>query len=84
RRAWLSRQRFYRLVNRLIFHASEPTLRYQIVQKFHELPADMISRFNGGRTTWADRLRIITGKSPVPLKRAFRHFTERSVHDRQF
>jgi lycopene beta-cyclase len=84
RRPWLSRQRFYRLVNRLMFHASEPTLRYQVLQKFYELPDDMISRFNGGRSTWADRVRILTGKAPVPLKRAFRHFSERSVHDRQF
>jgi lycopene beta-cyclase len=84
RRPWLSRQRFYRLVNRLMFHASEPTLRYQVLQKFYELPDDMISRFNSGRSTWSDRFRIMTGKSPMPLKRAFRHFSERSVHDRQF
>ncbi|HVK60288.1 MAG TPA: lycopene cyclase family protein, partial [Bdellovibrionales bacterium] len=82
RRSWLSRQRFYRLVNRLIFNASEPTLRYQVLQRFYELPTEMLARFQGGRTSWADRLRIITGKSPLPFKKAVRHFTERSAQDR--
>ncbi|RYZ63846.1 MAG: lycopene cyclase, partial [Proteobacteria bacterium] len=61
RRSWLSRQRFYRLLNRLLFQASEPSLRYVVFQKFYELSDDLIQRFYAGRTTWTDRLRILSG-----------------------
>lgn len=83
RRPWLSRQRFYRLINRLIFQASEPSLRYMILQKFYRHPEDVIQRFTAGRTTWTDRVRILTGKSPVPMGLAFKNFSERSTIERQ-
>ena len=82
RRPWLSRQRFYRVLNRMIFQAAEPALRYTMLQKFYELPQDTIERFYGGRTSWTDRLRIMSGRSPVPLARAFKNFTERSTLER--
>lgn len=82
RRPWLSRQRFYRLVNRLLFQATEPSLRYTIFQSFYALPEDTIQRFIGGRTTWADRVRILGGKSPVPLSVAMKHLSERSASER--
>jgi lycopene beta-cyclase len=82
RRPWLSRQRFYRLLNRLVFQASEPSLRYTILQAFYALPEDIIGRFTGGKTTWTDRVRILGGKSPVPLSIAMKHFSERSTAER--
>ncbi|MES2962635.1 MAG: lycopene beta-cyclase CrtY, partial [Bdellovibrionota bacterium] len=82
RRPWISRQRFYRLINRLLFQASEPSLRYTIFQSFYALPEDTISRFTAGKTTWADRVRMLGGKSPVPLSVAMKHFSERSAAER--
>lgn len=82
RRPWLSRQRFYRLINRLLFQATEPSLRYTIFQSFYALPEDTINRFTSGKTTWADRVRILGGKSPVPLSVAMNYFSERSTAER--
>jgi lycopene beta-cyclase len=82
RRPWLSRQRFYRLMNRLLFQASEPALRYTILQKFYEHTDDVIQRFYGGRTTWTDRVRILSGKPPVPVSLALKNFSERSAIER--
>lgn len=78
RRPWLSRQRFYRLINRLIFYASEPSLRYMVLQRLFEQPPDLVERFFSGRTTWRDRFRIVTGRPPIPLDRALRSLSEKS------
>ena len=82
RRPWLSRQRFYRLLNRLLFVASEPSLRYTVFQKFYEHTDDVVQRFYAGRTTWTDRVRILSGKPPVPVSLAIRNFSERSAIER--
>jgi lycopene beta-cyclase len=82
RRPWLSRQRFYRLLNRMLFYAAEPGLRYTVLQRFYELPQDLIERFYSGRSTWRDRVRVLSGKPPVPVSRALKNLTERTVLDR--
>jgi lycopene beta-cyclase len=82
RRSWLSRQRFYRLLNRLLFVASEPALRYTVLQKFYEHTDDVIQRFYAGKTTWTDRVRILSGKPPVPVSLAIKNFSERSAIER--
>lgn len=82
RRPFVSRQRFYRMLNRLLFYASEPGLRYTIFQKFYEHPDDLIARFYSGRTSWADRLRILGAKPPMSISRALKNLTERSIHER--
>ena len=79
RKPFLSRQRFYRMLNRMLFMASEAPLRYLIMQKFYEQPIDTVERFYSGRSTWADRLRILSGRPPVPVAKALRSFSESSV-----
>lgn len=79
RKPFLSRQRFYRMLNRMLFMASEAPLRYLIMQKFYEQPIDTVERFYSGRSTWTDRLRILTGRAPVPFAKALRSFSESSV-----
>lgn len=79
RRPWLSRQRFYRLLNRMLFFASEPSLRYLVLQKFYELPDDVVQRFYSGRSTWGDRIRLLTGKPPVALHRALQSLSEKTI-----
>lgn len=66
------RQRFYRMLNRMLFLAGEPHLRYRVLERFYQLPAPLINRFYAGRSTWSDRLRLLVGAPPVPLGAAFR------------
>lgn len=65
-------QRFYRLLNRMLFLAGEPGQRWQVMQRFQQLPAPLVERFYAGRSTWRDRLRILSGKPPVPVGQALR------------
>ncbi len=66
---WRSRS-FYRLLNRMLFRAAAPTLRYKVLERFYRLPAPLIERFYAGDATLADKLRILSGKPPVPIGRA--------------
>lgn len=63
-------QRFYRLLNRMLFWAARPTERYKVLQRFYGLPPGLIERFYAGRNTLADKIRILAGKPPVPIHRA--------------
>jgi lycopene beta-cyclase len=65
-------QRFFRLLNRLMFEATPPGERYRLLQHFYCLPAPLIARFYAGRTTAADMVRILSGRPPVPVLRALR------------
>ncbi len=66
---WRSRS-FYRLVNRMLFRAAQPNLRYKVMQRFYRLNASLIGRFYAGRSTRADRIRILVGKPPVGFGKA--------------
>lgn len=66
------RQGFFRLLNRMLFLAGEPEDRWQVMQRFYGLPAGLIQRFYAGRLTAPDKLRILTGKPPVPVLAAAR------------
>ncbi|QGZ40979.1 lycopene beta-cyclase [Pseudoduganella flava] len=68
-RAWHS-QRFFRLLNRMLFLAGEPGQRWRVMQRFYRLPPGLIERFYAGRLTRSDMARILTGKPPVPLGQA--------------
>src|SRR5690606_21852634 len=63
-------QRFYRLLNRMLFLAAAPNQRHMVLQRFYRLPEPLIERFYAGRTTPADMARILVGKPPVPIHRA--------------
>ncbi len=63
-------QRFFRLLNRMLFLAAAPNRRHLVLQRFYRLPEPLIERFYAGRTTPADMVRILVGKPPVPIHRA--------------
>lgn len=63
-------QRFYRLLNRMLFMAAEPDRRHLVLERFYRLPTPLIERFYAGRTSVPDILRILVGKPPVPIHRA--------------
>jgi lycopene beta-cyclase len=70
-RLWRER-RFYRLLNRMLLHAAAPAARYRILEHFYRLDAEVVARFYAGRSDGWDKLRILSGKPPVPVRRAIR------------
>lgn len=75
-------QAFFRLLNRMLFRAAEPDRRWRVMERFYGLPEPLVARFYAGHPTWGDRLRIVTGKPPVPLARAVRAALGRAPRDR--
>jgi lycopene beta-cyclase len=69
-REW-RRQRFFRLLNRLLFLAGSPDRRWRVMQRFYRLPAPLIAHFYAGRLNWKDKARLLSGKPPVPVGQAF-------------
>jgi lycopene beta-cyclase len=67
---------FYRLLNRMLFRAAAPALRYKVLERFYRLPTPLIERFYAGDATLGDKLRILSGKPPVPIGRALSCLSE--------
>ncbi|MFC7704465.1 lycopene beta-cyclase CrtY [Plastorhodobacter daqingensis] len=64
------RDRFLRLLSRMMFRGCAPDQRRRLLSRFYRLPEGLIERFYAGRLTWPDRLRIVTGKPPIPIRTA--------------
>ena len=62
--------RFYRMLGAMLFGAAHPQERYRVFERFYRLPQALIERFYAARSTPLDKLRILTGKPPVPISRA--------------
>jgi lycopene beta-cyclase len=71
RDAW-RRGRFFRLLNRMLYRAAKPEERYRVLEHFYRLPEPLVGRFYAGRPTWGDKLRVLSGRPPVPVGRALR------------
>ena len=63
---------YYRVLSRMLFQAAEPHKRVVVFEHFYALRGALVERFYAGRSTWPDRLRILTGKPPVAIPRAMR------------
>ncbi len=63
---------FFRTLNRMLFLAAEPAQRRVVMERFYRLPAPLVARFYAGRLRTADKLRIVTGRPPVPVRSALR------------
>ena len=63
-------QGFFRLLNRMLFLAGHADHRWRVMQRFYQLPSALIARFYAGRLSWADQLRLVSGKPPVPVGQA--------------
>ncbi|MDB5748121.1 MAG: crtY [Massilia sp.] len=68
-REWRA-QRFFRLLNRMLFLAGGADHRWRVMQRFYRLPAPLIARFYAGRLRLADKARVLSGKPPVPVRQA--------------
>jgi lycopene beta-cyclase len=73
-RTWRSR-RFYRLLAAMLFKAAEPEERYRILARFYRLDEGLIRRFYAANSNLGDKIRVMTGKPPVPIGRAVRAIT---------
>jgi lycopene beta-cyclase len=69
-------QGFYRLLSRMLFEAAAPDERRRVMDRFYRLPEPLIERFYAGQSTLADKARILTGRPPVPVRRALRCLPE--------
>jgi lycopene beta-cyclase len=74
RRLWRSR-RFYRILAAMLFRAAEPAERYRILERFYRLDEGLIGRFYAANSNLGDKIRVMTGKPPVPIGRAVRAIT---------
>ena len=59
--------RFYRMLTRMLFGAGKPDQRVRMLERFSRLPPSLIERFYSGRSTLADKARLLAGKPPVPI-----------------
>jgi lycopene beta-cyclase len=80
KRAWRA-QRFFRLLNRMLFLAASPDGRWRVMARFYRLPAPLIERFYGARLRLFDKARILSGKPPVPVRAAMH--AARMIHPSQ-
>lgn len=69
-------QGFYRLLSRMLFEAAAPDERRRVMERFYHLPEPLVERLYAGRSTLADKARILTGRPPVPVGRALRCLPE--------
>ncbi len=68
---------FYRLLDTMLFHAARPDQRYRVLEHFYRLPRPLVERFYAGRSTLPDRLRVLSGRPPVPISAAVRAILRR-------
>jgi len=80
RHEWRS-QRFFRLLNRMLFLAGSPDQRWRVMGRFYRLSPRLIEHFYAGRLRLRDKARILSGKPPVPLLAAFT--AARKIHPSQ-
>ena len=68
-RLWRERG-FYRLLNRMLFRAAAPAERYRVLEHFYRLDPATIERFYAAGSTAWDKVRIMSGRPPVPIGKA--------------
>jgi lycopene beta-cyclase len=75
------RQRgFFRLLNRMLFLAGPADRRWAVMQRFYRLREPLVQRFYAADLTTWDRLRIVSGKPPVPVGEALRALAASNLH----
>lgn len=69
------RTKFYRRLGSMLFGAAEPNERWRVFERFYRLDRGLIERFYAGRSTMADKVRVLCGKPPVRIGRAYQALT---------
>ena len=73
------RQWFFRFLARMLFRGCEPERRWKLMQRFYGLGEGLIERFYSGRMLTRDKLRVVSGKPPIPIHRGLRCMPERPL-----
>lgn len=73
------RRGFFELLNRMLFRAADPDQGYRVLEHFYRLPPGLIARFYSADLSMLDKLRILSGKPPVPLRRALSVLARRAA-----
>ncbi len=68
--------RYFRMLDAMMFRGAGTKDRYKILERFYRLDSGLIERFYAGRSTWADKLRIVSGKPPIPVGRGIKALWE--------
>ena len=55
----------------------QPDQRYRVFEHFYRLPPERIARFYAGALTATDRMRILSGRPPVPVGAALKALLRR-------
>ncbi len=76
-------ERYFRLLNRMLFRAAKPEERYKVLERFYGLSEPLIKRFYAGALTKSDRRRILIGKPPVPVTKALYNLSEKAFIKRE-
>jgi len=63
---------YYRMLDSMMFYGAGTEDRYKILERFYQLSPALISRFYAGRSRWTDKLRIVSGKPPIPVGRGLK------------
>ncbi len=63
---------FYRMLDTMLFKAAKPEQRYRVLERFYRLNPALIARFYAGQSSLTDKIRILSGKPPVPIGRAIK------------
>jgi len=66
-----ARRGFYRALATMLFRAAAPERRYQVLERFYRLSPALVQRFYAAESSWTDQVRILSGRPPVPIGRAF-------------
>jgi lycopene beta-cyclase len=67
---------YFRLLNRMLFHAATPGQEYRVLQHFYTKSYPLISRFYAGVLSGPDKVRIFVGMPPVPIRNALKVFSD--------
>jgi lycopene beta-cyclase len=74
------RHKFFYGFNRMLFLGALPEERFQILQRVYQMPESVIHRFYRGELHGSDMVRLLWGRPPLPLKKAFEAlWTQRRV-----
>ncbi|WP_404335770.1 lycopene beta-cyclase CrtY [Sphingomonas sp. MMS12-HWE2-04] len=66
------KRRFYRMLAAMLFKAAEPEQRYRVLERFYTLDPRLVGRFYAAQSTLPDKLRILSGRPPIPIGRALK------------
>lgn len=73
-------QKFFQILNRVMFGACPSFKRYQFLQHFYRLPEQLMARFYSGQMSFWDKVRFFLRTPPVSLGAAWRTWNQERVY----